>query len=172
MAYRVEGLDGILAEIEKLGDPKKVKSAMGKCCGLVERTAKQKAGGAGIKDTGTLANSIKSKVVVEGGEIKGVVFTPLEYAPYVEYGTGIYAEEGGRSGYWVFVKDGTSKKNDDKEAKTYTLGEAKKIMAYLRSKDLEAYYTNGRKATPFLRPAVEENREKISDILKESIRND
>lgn len=171
MSYRIEGLDGVLAELQKLGDPKRVNAAMGKCCLEVERTARQKAGSAGIKDKGGLSQSIHSKVEVEGSEIKGVIYSNAHYAPYVEYGTGIHAEEGGRSGYWVFVKDGTSNKKK-KKSKTYTLDEAKRVMAYLRSKDLEAYYTNGRKATPFLRPAIEENREKIINILKESIRND
>lgn len=140
MAVKIEGLDEVLAAIEKAADPDKVVSAMGKCCALVERTAKQKA----PKDTGALRNSITSDVIVEGGEVKGVIYTPLEYAPYVEYGTGLFAEEGGRKTPWVYEDEKTGEK----------------------------IFTRGQKPQPFLRPAFNENREKIIDILKESIRND
>lgn len=53
-------------------------------------------------DTGTLRNSIthtlESKDTVAIG-------TNVEYAPYVEYGTGIYAESGGRKTPWVYKDD-------------------------------------------------------------------
>ncbi|WP_299043873.1 hypothetical protein [uncultured Campylobacter sp.] len=36
----------------------------------------------------------------------GVVYTPLEYAPYVEYGTGLFAVEGGRADVpWSYQND-------------------------------------------------------------------
>lgn len=138
MAYRVEGLDGVLASIDKLGNAEKVASAMGKCCALVERSAKQKA----PKDTGALRNSITSKVNVEDNAVKGVVYTPLEYAPYVEYGTGLFAEEGGRKTPWVYEDEKTGEK----------------------------IFTRGQKPQPYMRPALNENRSKIIETLKGSIR--
>lgn len=138
MAYRVEGLDEVLIKINKLADPEKVAAAMGKCCALVERSAKQKA----PKDTGALRNSITSKVNVEDNAVKGVIYTPLEYAPYVEYGTGLFAEEGGRKTPWVYEDEKTGEK----------------------------IFTRGQKPHPYLRPALNENRNKIIEVLKEGIR--
>ena len=68
----------------------KVTEAMKKACALVEGEAKKNA----PKGTGELRRSIESKVEVEGKEVIGTIFTPLEYAPYVEYGTGLFAEGG------------------------------------------------------------------------------
>lgn len=93
-------------------------------------------------------NSWKYKVTKDGNEHIAVIGSNLENAIWEEFGTGEHAitengGKGGRKGYWVFVKgsDGKSAKSD----KSYTLKEAKKVMAILRSKGLEAYYTNGKK---------------------------
>ena len=96
------------------------------------------------KDTGQLRNSITSKVERDGTDVVGVVFTPKEYAPYVEYGTGLFAEKGGRKDVpWVYVDD---------KGKGHT--------------------TSGQKPHPYLRPALNENRDKIIRILEESVKND
>ena len=51
-------------------------------------------------DTGNLRNSISHKV--DPDEPAAYVGTDTEYAPYVEFGTGIYAEGGGgRPTSWV-----------------------------------------------------------------------
>lgn len=93
MAIEFEGLDEILDSLDKLADTQKLNGTMEQVCALVERDAKQNA----PKDTGALARSIQSKVENNDGSIQGVVFTPLEYAPYVEFGTGLFAESGGRT---------------------------------------------------------------------------
>ena len=130
-----EGIEEVLDSIDSLADLEGLQSALGKACAVVEASAKQKA----PKDTGALARSITSKIE----DTEGIIFTPLEYAPYVEYGTGLFAEEGGRSTPWVY--------KDDKG---------------------EWHKTSGQKPHPFMRPALEENREKIINILKEGIGND
>lgn len=129
----VEGLD----ILDDLIDMQQIQRAVGKACALVERTAKQKA----PKDTGALRRSITSEVEREGNEMVGTVFTPLEYAPYVEFGTGLFAESGGR-------KDVPWNYQDDKG---------------------EWHSTSGQKPQPFMRPALNENREQIKRILKEAI---
>lgn len=93
MAIEFEGLDEILDSLDKLADTQQLNGTMEQVCALVERDAKQKA----PKDTGALARSIQSKVENNNNSIQGVVFTPLEYAPYVEFGTGLFAESGGRT---------------------------------------------------------------------------
>ena len=132
---KFEGIEEVLDSIDSLADLEGLQSALGKACAVVEASAKQKA----PKDTGALARSITSKIE----DTEGIIFTPLEYAPYVEYGTGLFAEEGGRSTPWVY--------KDDKG---------------------EWHKTSGQKPHPFMRPALEENREKIINILKEGIGND
>lgn len=66
--------NSLLKRIDKMGSETNISAAIGKACALVEGEAKKKA----PKDTGALRRSISS--TVKGTE--GVVFTPLEYAPY------------------------------------------------------------------------------------------
>lgn len=162
---KFEGLDKLIDKIEDIGDVQAIASAMQEACKLVGGAATDKA----PKDTGELRRSITSKIEINGSEIYGIVFTPLEYAPYVEYGTGIYAENGGTEGYWVYVGDKDYDPNRKKSGKRYTLQEAKKIVAIMRSKGLEAYYTNGMQPHPFLRPALEENKDEVIQIIKEAL---
>ncbi len=90
-------------------------------------------------DTGNLAGSITSEVDAENLVVR--IGTPVEYAPYVEFGTGEYAEGGnGRKGGWVYDYQG----NKGPKGPRFTLGS---------------------KPKPFLRPALIENKEKIRGIL-------
>jgi HK97 gp10 family phage protein len=121
---------------EKLGADG-MEQAVGKACALVERSAKEKA----PKDTGALRRSITSEVKRDGDTIEGTVFTPLEYAPYVEYGTGLFAESGGRKDVpWCY--------QDDKG---------------------EWHSTSGQHPQPFMRPALNENREEILRIIAREV---
>lgn len=164
-----KGLDKIIAKLDKMQDTSTIVSAMQDACDLVEGAAKYKA----PKDTGALKRSITNRIEVIGNEVDGIVFTPIEYAPYIEYGTGIYAENGnGTSGYWVYVGDKDYDPNRKKSGKRYTLQEAKQIVAIMRSKGLEAYYTNGMHPQPFMRPALKENEQNIKKKLKEGIMSD
>ena len=130
---KLEGLDEVLYKLDKISSNANIEEALGTCCAVVEKSAKQKA----PKDTGALRRSITSKV--EGNQ--GIIFTPLEYAPYVEYGTGLFAESGGR-------KDVPWNYQDD-EGKWHS--------------------TSGQKPQPFMRPALEENKTLIKQILKEEL---
>ena len=128
-------------EIENLNDfgidESKIYQAIGRACALVERAAKEKA----PKDTGALRRSITSEVDNSSGEMVGVVFTPLEYAPYVEFGTGLFAEKGGRQDVpWSYQDD-----------------------------EGNWHSTSGQKPQPFMRPALDENREAILNIIKEAL---
>lgn len=164
-----KGLDKIIAKLDKMQDTSTIVSAMQDACDLVEGSAEYKA----PKDTGALKRSITNRVEVIGNEVSGIVFTPLEYAPYIEYGTGMYAENGnGTSGYWVYVGDKDYDPDRKKSHKRYTLQEAKQIVAIMRSKGLEAYYTNGMHPQPFMRPALKENEQNIKKKLKEGIMSD
>ena len=84
-------------------------------------------------------------VATYGDEIIGTVFTPLEYAPYVEYGTGLYAESGGRKDVpWAYKDEKTGK----------------------------LIWTAGQHPNPFMRPALNENRERIVGLIREGLKID
>lgn len=170
-AVKIEGLDDVLDAISDMADEQELRRALGKACALVEREAKQRAKKG---ETGDLAKFIQYEVEKNGVALVGVVFSPLEYAPYVEYGTGMYAEKGGRSGWWVYVKDsaGGISNSSKGRGKTYTFEEAKRAMAILCAKGLDAHITCGRHPQPFLRPALHENRENILRILKGGLKGD
>ena len=135
MSIDISGIDGLLKTLDGLVNEENLEASLGKACALVEAAAKKKA----PKGEGDLRRSITSKV--EGTE--GIVYTPLEYAPYVEYGTGLFAEEGGRSDVPWFYKDDEGK----------------------------GHITSGMKPQPYMRPALNENRTKILRIIAEGMKN-
>ena len=128
--------NSLLKRIDKMGSETNISAAIGKACALVEGEAKKKA----PKDTGALRRSISS--TVKGTE--GIVFTPLEYAPYVEYGTGLFAEKGGR----------------------------KNVPWYYKDEEGKWHITSGQHPHPYMRPALNENREEVLRLIKEGIIND
>lgn len=63
-------------------------------------------------------------------------------AIWEEFGTGEHSiKGGGRKGYWVYVDNGGAPQAP-KGGKTYTKEEAKRVVAIMRKKGLNAYYTN------------------------------
>lgn len=129
----LEGLENVAAMLEARVSDENFIAALKKACALVERSARQKA----PKGNGALRNSIQSRVENDGNPV-GIVFTPLEYAPYIEYGTGLFAEEEGRQDVpWHYQDD-----------------------------EGNWHSTSGMKPHPYMRPALEENREEIKRILK------
>ena len=134
MSIQIEGVEGVLAQLEKVADTQQIGKAVGQACAVVERAAKQKA----PKKSGDLRRSIQSEV--NGTE--GIVFTPLDYAPYVEYGTGLFAENGGR----------------------------KDVPWWYKNDDGKWVSSRGQHPQPFMRPAAQESREKVLRLLKESVK--
>ena len=140
MSIGFDGLEEVEEMLDGLLDDAKVRQALGKACAIVERTAKQKA----PKGNGELRRSITSRIENDSGELQCVVYTALEYEPYVEFGTGLFAESGGRTDVpWNY--------QDDKG---------------------EWHSTSGMHPHPYMRPALNENREEIKRILKEGLTND
>ena len=92
-------------------------------------------------DTGNLRNSITH--VIDEDEPAAYIGTNNEYAPYVELGTGKYAEGGGgRPTPWVY-QDGKG----------------------------NWHYTHGQKPQPFLKPAAERHAAQYKRILEDEIKN-
>lgn len=135
---KITGLDDVLKEFDNKIGIEKIEKNMAKACAIVEKAAKENAKKG---RTGELRRTISSEVVIEGEEVIGKVFSPLEYAPYVEYGTGLFAEEGGRKDVpWNY---------QDEEGNWHT--------------------TSGMQPMPFLRPALYDNRLKIIMKLQEGL---
>ena len=92
-------------------------------------------------DTGNLRNSITHQVSEDGREV--YIGTNVEYAPYVELGTGIYAEGGGgRPTPWVY-----------QDAKG------------------QWHWTCGNPAQPFLKPAVADHAQTYRNIIEDEMKN-
>lgn len=91
------------------------------------------------KRTRTLSRSITTEVTRQGDAVEARIGPSVAYGRFVEYGTGIHAEGGnGRQTPWVFKGAG---------GKFYT--------------------TSGAKPRPYMRPALDENREKaIREIAR------
>ena len=141
MSVEIEGLDDVLNAFTDIADGQELRQAMGKACALVEGDARKKA----PKGNGELRRSIESNVDETASGIVGVVSTPLEYAPYVEFGTGLFAEEGnGRQDVPWHYKDEKG----------------------------EWHTTKGQKPHPYLRPALHDNRENILRLLKGGLKVD
>lgn len=131
----IENLDKLISKLEKLDN---VNQAMEQACILVENEAKIKC----PVDNGLLRNSITHYIEDNPNELVGVVGTNVEYAPYVEFGTGIYSSLGnGRQDRWKY-----------KDAKG------------------EWHSTIGQHPQPYLQPALEENRRKIEKMFKEQVK--
>lgn len=104
-------------------------------------------------DTGNLRQSITHKV--DEQDLSVIIGTDVEYAPYMEFGTGEYAENGqGRKGGWFYVTD-----------KPVVAGWLKSLGKLKDGRYL--YFTYGSKPQPFLRPAILENKDVIRKILTE-----
>lgn len=134
----------------------------------VEAYAKANITAAGRIDTGQYRNSITHRVRLDERAV--YVGSNLEHTIYNELGTGKYATDGnGRPGYWVYVagQDKASRAaNRAVTRKIYTLAEAKRIMAYLRSKGLNAFYTCGMKPTHALQKAASEHNSTYLNVIK------
>lgn len=110
--------------------PDAIRKALEQSCLIVEGDAKAKC----PVDSGQLRQSINHKVEDNAGWVS----TNVEYAPYVEIGTGIYSSEGGgRQTPWVY---------QDANGKWHR--------------------TSGSKPQPFMKPALEQNTSRIIDQFK------
>lgn len=138
MSIEFDGLDDVMKMLDKPFNQATLNLALMRACLVVEGAARINA--QSFAKTGELAGSIASKI--EEGQ--GIVYTPLEYAPYVEYGTGLFAEEGGRTDVpWSYQDD-----------------------------EGEWHTTSGRPPHPFMRPALDQNKEKVKKVFLEGMLND
>lgn len=138
-----KGLNELRKKLNNMGDVSVYTRAMNKACRVVETKAKQNCTGLFDNSTGILKASIMHEVVREGNEITGYVGSNMNYAPYQEFGTGKFAENGdGRTTPWAYTDEKTG----------------------------ETIWTAGNKPKPFLRPAFNDTRDKVKTILAQGIK--
>lgn len=132
----VKNLERLQVKLDNMKNIEVYKSAMNTACIAVERSAKQKC----PRKTGDLKRSVTHEVSSKGSGIEGVIGSSLEYAPYVELGTGLYAVNGdGRTNVpWAFEDEATG----------------------------ELIWTAGQHPQPFLQPAFDEHKKEIKDFFK------
>jgi HK97 gp10 family phage protein len=82
-------------------------------------------------------SNLKQSITHDSDEETAIVGTNVEYAPYVEYGTGIYAEGGGRSTPWRY-----------------------------KDSDGNWHTTSGQKPQPFLRPAIADHTDEYKSLIE------
>ena len=125
-----------------------LKTAMNKATQLVHGQAKALA----PADIGQLRGSIHMQVKDTGKQIQGRVYTNVEHAPYVEFGTGIK----GNGTYPYTIKD-------------LKLEYKNKGWAYYDEDKGEWIYTKGQKAQPYMYPALNMHKKTIKAIFKEGV---
>ena len=91
-------------------------------------------------DTGRLRGSITHQV--DEGEPSVYIGTNTEYAPYVELGTGVYAQGVGRPTPWVYRDDNGN-----------------------------YHWTRGNRAQPFLKPAVADHAQTYRNIIEDEMKS-
>lgn len=142
MSVEIEGLESLIAKLNNIPDEMEQKMQIATSIvrnAAIENAPKAEIGGGGLK------NSIESRVERRGNEIEGTVFTPVHYAPYQEYGTGLFAVNGdGRKTGW----------------------------AYEDPKTGEIVFTRGNRPHPFMGPALRDNREAVLQVFKGGLIND
>ena len=132
-----DNLDSLLSKIENISELKSLKKGIEKACIRVEADAKKNC----PVDDGILRASITHEVE----ENQGTVGSNVEYAPYVELGTGLYASSGmGRKTPWSYIDIKTGKR----------------------------IWTAGQSPQPYLYPALSDNKTKIQQDIKNEVKTE
>ena len=157
----------VLNELER-----KIQAALEACGNQAVSHAKQnitagipRNSGSWYTPTGDLRNSMTHKVA--SSEKSCYVGTNMNYAIYNELGTGKFTDGGGgRKGWWVYVAGGGTKSSN---GKIYSKEEAKRVMAMLRAKGLDAHMTEGIKPLHFLRNAIRDHVDEYKSIIENEL---
>lgn len=143
MEYKLEGLDGLLNKLNTLGvdTDKIVNKALYQGAQKIQGDAKRIIKAVNAFDTGRLHGSISVEAIPNGYAIG----TNVEYAPYVEYGTGPLGDP---------TVPHTTRK-------------------YWRYKDENGNWhtSHGMKARPYLRPAFNTNKRYVSKLVRSRLLN-
>lgn len=142
----IKGIDKLLKKLDTLNvDSKQVlKQSIEKNMKMVQGEAKLLC----PVDQGTLRNSIGVSVRESSNKIEGKVTTNMEYAPYVEFGTGKKGENSGGDKY-----PGPLSYKQDKWLVV--------IPDLVVDDDRGIRWIDGQPAQPYLYPALKNNEDKV-----------
>ena len=136
------GLKELNTKLDKLMDKSSTKKAMTKSVLKIERDAKTLC----PVDTGALRRSIASQVEENAyGQVEGIVYSPLDYAIWVNNRTRLFAINGD--------------------------GRKDELLSY-QDEQGNWHSTVGQKPNPFMDKAVLQNEENIRDYFEEQIKED
>lgn len=167
----IENLDSLEAKLDKLADISSMIPAMKKAMLVVQGAAKALAPTNKNSGGGALRGSIYTDVESTNSSITGICYTNLEYAPYVEFGTGpagqadhsgvspnvnvSYRQEG-----WIMPATAMS----ESDARAYGFS-----IIYGKDGEIIGYGTRGQRAQPFMYPALANNRKAVMKELAKAI---
>ena len=139
MSTFVIGLEKVVVKIDKLKNVD-FSIPLGRAGALIERDAKRKVTEWGMEGNGELRRSISYQVADKSVEIG----TNLYYAPYVEYGTGLFGPAGQR----IYPRHSKALHWIDRDGEHF----AKSVK--------------GMKPRPFMHPALAQNRTRVVELFR------
>lgn len=154
MSVEIKGLDSLRRKLQSLGGD--LERATEEGVRLATKSVRESVMENCPEGTGHLKESIYAKVVRSKGKITGFVGTNVEYAHYVEFGTGPTGD-----GTYPYPVPGLVYKADKWRVK----------LPFLETEDDPGIrYISGQAAQPYLYPALLENRQRTVDMIAEELR--
>lgn len=144
----IKNLNRLLKSLNNIANTD-VKNTMVKATSLVQAQAKVLA----PADTGNLRGSIHQEVKQRAGSVEGRVYTNVQYASYVEFGTGSKG-----NGTYPHDVDGLNLEYRDTP------------WVYTPDGGESFYRTNGQVAQPFMYPALKQNEKTIKNLFKTDVK--
>lgn len=148
---KIKNIDRLTRKLNDLVDMDLNKS-MNDAVKIVHANAKSLAPTNKRGGGGTLAESIHMDVDKKPNQIIGRVYTNLEYAMYVEFGTGIKG-----NGTYPYDIEGVSLTYRDSG------------WCYWDEKEEKWIYTTGQKAQPYMYPALKNNEKAIKKLFNNGV---
>lgn len=136
---------GLEVLIQKLNSDEWIRKGLAKAGRIVEREAK--------KNVPSVDGILRASIghYVEGNEVH--IGTNIPYAPYVEYGTGIYAAAGdGRKTPWAYIVRGAYADKYWQEGKP---------NCFMDADGNKWIWTRGQRPQPYLEPALKNKKAEI-----------
>lgn len=150
MTVQIVNIDRLMRKLEDLGVNSKqvLRTSMAKNINFVEGQAKMLCS----VDTGWLQGSITSDTKENGDKIESICSTSVEYAQYVEFGTGPVGEA-----------------NHEGICPDVPVTYRQTGWSYI-NKDGERVYTKGQPAKPFMYPALKDNEKKVIKEIRKDLK--
>lgn len=173
MARSIEGLDRLVRKLNQLGGNanKALKVGVGQGVKEVQGKAKLLA----PSNDGYLRTSIYADVDIKGELVIGRVYTNLEYAPYVEFGTGPVGQSSDKGDIPAEVLNQLAYKQNGWwiHESQIDADVAEKYHFYkIETNQGVFYFTEGQPAQPFLYPALVQSKKRIGDVVRAALRRE